>query len=166
MLVYLNNTQSDGRRLSNGTYRTPNQNYARELLELHTLGVDGGYTQQDVMEVARCFTGWRTTTSNSVVSAGAGPGTFYYDAGRHDDRSKLVLGVPIAAGGGINDGFNVLNIVANHPSTARFIAKKMLRWLLTYDPSSALVTDIAGGAYTRTGGDIKAMIRRILSLVT
>ena len=105
MLIYLNNTQSDGR-----PGRTPNQNYARELLELHTLGVDGGYTQQDVVEVARCFTGWRTTTSNSVVSAGAGPGTFYYDANRHDNGSKLVLGMPIAAGGGINDGLNVLNI--------------------------------------------------------
>jgi uncharacterized protein (DUF1800 family) len=164
MLVYLNNTQSDGRRLNTNppTWRTPNQNYARELLELHTLGVDGGYTQNDVMEVARCFTGWRTTTSNSVVSAGAGPGTFYYDAARHDDRSKLVLGNTIAAGGGINDGLAVLNIVANHPSTARFIAKKMLRWLLTYDPSPALITDIAG-EYSRTGGDIKSMIRRILS---
>jgi uncharacterized protein (DUF1800 family) len=156
MLIYLNNTQSDGR-----TGRTPNQNYARELLELHTLGVDGGYTQQDVVEVARCFTGWRTTTSNSVVSAGAGPGTFYYDGNRHDNGSKLVLGVPIAAGGGINDGLNVLNIVANHPSTARFIAKKMLRWLLTYDPSPALVADIAG-EYSRTGGNIRSLVRRIL----
>ena len=131
-------------------------------MELHTLGVDGGYTQQDVVEVARCFTGWRTTTSNSVVSAGAGPGTFYYDANRHDNGSKLVLGTTIAAGGGINDGLNVLNIVSNHPSTARFIAKKMLRWLLTYDPSPSLVADIAG-EYTRTGGDIKAIVRRILS---
>jgi uncharacterized protein (DUF1800 family) len=162
MLVYLNNTQSDGRRLSNGTYRTPNQNYARELMELHTLGVDGGYTQQDIVEVARCFTGWRTTTSNSVPSRGAGPGTFFYDPNYHDDRSKLVLGVPIAAGGGINDGLNVLNILVNHPSTARFIAKKMLRWLLTYDPSTTLITDVAG-EYSRAGGDIKAMIRRILS---
>ncbi len=165
MLIYLNNTQSDGRRISTNpdVYRVPNQNYARELLELHTLGVDGGYTQQDVMEVARCFTGWRTTTSNSVVSAGAGPGTFYYDSVRHDNRSKLVLGNTIAAGGGINDGLNVLSIVANHPSTARFIATKMLRWLLTYDPSPSLVADIAG-EYTRTGGDIKSIVRRILQL--
>ncbi len=66
-----------------------------------------------------------------------------------------MLGVPIAAGGGFNDGLNVLNILANHPSCARFISKKLLRWLLNYDPSPALVADIAG-EFTRTGGDIKA----------
>ena len=126
----------------------PNQNYARELMELHTLGVDGGYTQQDVMEVARCFTGWRTYGNTGDVRAG----TFFYDSNRHDNNSKLVLGVPIAAGGGFNDGLNVLRILAAHPSTARFISTKLLRWLLRYDPSPALVADIAG-EFTRTGGE-------------
>ncbi len=143
MMTYLNNTQSDGR-----PGRVPNQNYARELMELHTLGVDGGYTQQDVVEVARCFTGWRTYFNTGDPRAG----TFFYDASRHDNNSKLVLGVPFAAGGGFNDGLNVLSILANHPSCARFISKKLLRWLLNYDPSPALVADIAG-EFTRTGGE-------------
>jgi uncharacterized protein (DUF1800 family) len=152
MLTYLNNTQSDGR-----PGRVPNQNYAREVMELHTLGVDGGYTQQDVVEVARCFTGWRMRTNTGDFRAG----TFFYDSTRHDNDSKLVLGVPIAAGGGFNDGLNVLNILANHPSCARFVSTKLLRWLLNYNPSPALVADIAG-EFTRTGGDIKALVRRIL----
>jgi uncharacterized protein (DUF1800 family) len=150
MLTYLNNTDS--------TRTAPNQNYARELMELHTLGVDGGYTQQDVVEVARAFTGWRRHGNTGDARAG----TFYYDANRHDNNAKLVLGVPIAAGGGINDGLNVLRILADHPSTARFVARKMLRWLLDYDPSTTLVNDVAG-EFTRTRGDVKALIRRILS---
>ena len=160
MLTYLNNTDSNGSRIANSNppaWRVPNQNYARELLELHTLGVDGGYTQQDVMEIARCFSGWRRFGNTGDFRAG----TFFYDPNRHDDRSKLVLGVPIAAGGGFNDGLNVLNIVSTHPSTARFVSKKLLRWLLNYEPSPALVADIAG-EFTRTGGDIKSIVRRIL----
>ena len=152
MLTYLNNTQSDGR-----PGRVPNQNYARELMELHTLGVDGGYTQEDVVEVARCFTGWRTYFNTGDPRAG----TFYYDANRHDNNSKIVLGVPIAAGGGFNDGLNVLNILVNHPSCARFVSTKLLRWLLNYEPSPSLVADIAG-EFTRSGGNIKAIVRRIL----
>jgi hypothetical protein len=150
MLVYLNNTQS--------SRQAPNQNYARELMELHTLGVSGGYTQQDVVEVARCFTGWRTTGNTGDFRAG----TFFYDSNRHDNGSKIVLGVPIAAGGGFNDGLNVLNILLNHPSTARFVSRKLLRWLLDYDPSTTLVDDVAG-EFTRTGGNIKAVVRRILN---
>jgi Protein of unknown function (DUF1800) len=152
MLVYLNNTQSDGR-----PGRTPNQNYARELMELHTLGVDGGYTQQDVVEVARCFTGWRVRGNTNDFSAGM----FFYDPNRHDNGSKLVLGVPIAAGGGFNDGMNVLNILNSHPSTARFVSRKLIRWMLNYDPPASLVNDVAG-EFSRTGGNIKAVLRRIL----
>jgi uncharacterized protein (DUF1800 family) len=88
-------------------------------------------------------------------------GNFFYDPNRHDNNSKLVLGVPIAAGGGFNDGMNVLNIVANHPSTARFVSRKLIRWLLDYDPPASLVNDIAG-EFTRTQGDIKSLIRRVL----
>ena len=149
MLLYLNNTQS--------TRQAPNQNYARELMELHTLGVTGGYTQQDVVEVARCFTGWRMRGNTGDFRAG----TFFYDPNRHDDGSKIVLGVPIAAGGGFNDGLNVLNILANHPSTARFVSRKLIRWLLDYNPPTTLVDDIAG-EFSRTGGNIKAVVRRIL----
>jgi hypothetical protein len=150
MLTYLNNTQS--------TRTAPNQNYARELMELHTLGVDGGYTQKDVEEVARCFTGWRTYGNTGDPRAGM----FYYDSARHDTGSKLVLGVTIATGGGFNDGMNVLRILADHPSTATFVARKLLRWLLDPSPSTTLVADIAG-EFTRTRGDVKAVVRRILS---
>jgi uncharacterized protein (DUF1800 family) len=149
MLTYLNNTQS--------TRTAPNQNYAREVMELHTLGVDGGYTQQDVVEVARCFTGWRVQGNTNDARAGL----FFYDANRHDNNSKLVLGVPIAAGGGMTDGLNVINILASHPSTARFVSRKVIRWLLDYNPSDALVADIAG-EFTRSGGNIKSIVRRLL----
>ena len=153
MLVYLNNTQSDGR-----PGRTPNQNYARELMELHTLGVNGGYTQQDVVEVARCFTGWRARGNTGDPTAGM----FFYDPNRHDNGSKLVLGNQIAAGGGFNDGITVLTILANHPSTARFVCRKLIRWLLDYNPSTTLVDDIAG-EFTRSSGNLKSVVRRILS---
>ncbi len=150
MLIYLNNAQS--------TRTAPNQNYARELMELHTLGVQGGYTQQDIVEVARCFTGWRYNGNTSDERAG----TFFYDSTRHDNNAKTVLGVPIPAGGGMNDGLTVLRILAEHPSTARFVSRKLLRWLLRYDPQAALVGDVAW-EFQRTGGDIKAVLRRILS---
>lgn len=150
MLYYLNNTQS--------SKTAPNQNYARELMELHTLGVDGGYTQQDVVEVARCFTGWRAYGNTGDPRAA----TYYYDSGRHDNGAKLFLGVPIAAGGGVTDGYNVLRILADHPATARFVARKLLRWWLDYNPSTTLVNDVAS-EYLRTRGDIKSLLRRILS---
>jgi hypothetical protein len=153
MLQYLDNSQS--------TAQNPNQNYARELLELHTLGVDGGYTQTDIVEVAKCFTGWRSR-GNTGTSTG---GTFFYDPNRHASGSKLVLGVTIpgqTGAAGINEGITVLRIVSEHPSTHRFVSRKMLRWLLDYDPSTALVDDIAG-EFARTGGAIKPVIRRILS---
>src|SRR5207249_3255954 len=109
MLIYLNGSQN--------TRTAPNQNYGREVMELHTLGVDGGYTQQDVIEVARCFTGWR----NNGNTSDARGGTFLYDSTRHDNNSKLVLGVPIAGGGGLADGYKVLDILNGHPSTAKHV---------------------------------------------
>jgi Protein of unknown function (DUF1800) len=136
----------------------PNQNYAREVMELHTLGVNGGYTQQDIVEVARCFTGWRYNGNTNNASAG----TMFFDRSRHDLLSKQVLGNTIASGGGIEDGYTVLQILAHHPSTARFIATKLLRWLLDYSPSTTLVDDVAA-EFTRTGGDIRATILRILT---
>jgi uncharacterized protein (DUF1800 family) len=150
MIVYLNGDRN--------TRTAPNQNYAREVMELHTLGVNGGYTQQDVAEVARCFTGWRYNGSTNNASAG----TSYFDRTRHDLGSKLVLGNTIAANGGVEDGLRVLQILAAHPSTATFISTKLLRWLLDSQPSTTLVADVAG-EFTRTGGDIKALVRRILT---
>ncbi|MEM7353196.1 MAG: DUF1800 domain-containing protein [Acidobacteriota bacterium] len=136
----------------------PNENYARELMELHSLGVDGGYSEQDVKEVARCLTGW----TFRPYQAGPAFGDFFFAAGEHDNDAKTVLGHAIPAGGGIVDGDTVLDILANHPSTARFISQKMLRYFWGYEPSERAVERIAG-IYQATGGDIKEMLRGILS---
>ncbi|MGE3106798.1 MAG: DUF1800 domain-containing protein [Phycisphaerales bacterium] len=149
MLRYLDNATS--------VAGNPNENYARELLELHTLGVDGGYTQQDVVEVARCLTGWTFYNRN----AGNNTGLFRYNNLVHDNGQKIVLGNIIPAGGGMQDGVTVLDILVNHPSTALFIAKKLCRRFLSEDPPQSVVADVAA-TYTATGGDIKAMIRAML----
>jgi uncharacterized protein (DUF1800 family) len=131
-----------------------NENYARELLELHTLGVDGGYTQADVTEVARAFTGW-------AIERPQEEGRFVFRARVHDEGEKRVLGHRLAAGGGQRDGERVLEIVTRHPSTARFIATKLVRRFVSDTPSPALVAHVAD-VYQRTGGDIKSMLRAIL----
>ncbi len=149
MLVYLDNNTS--------RYPKVNQNYARELMELHTLGVDGGYTQTDVDEVARCLSGWTIQ----------GRGNFFFDPNGHDYGAKTFLGqtIPAAPGtgaAGVADGDKVLDFLVKHPSTAKFISTKMSRWLLRYDPPADLVTSVAA-VYTQTNGDIPAMIRAILT---
>jgi len=121
MLFYLDNWQSVGpnapqpRADAKKGRRGLNENYGRELLELHTLGVDGGYTQKDVTEVARCFTGW------TILQPQRG-GAFSFNKRTHDSGEKVVLGVTIPAGGGIEDGEKVLDVVAHHPATARFVS--------------------------------------------
>lgn len=150
MLWFLDNASSDG--------NDPNQNYARELMELYTLGVGGGYTQQDVIEVAKCFSGW----SYDWDPKNATYGTFVFDPNMHYDGQKTVLGHTIPGGGGINDGMTVLNILLTHPNTGKHIAWKMIKYLLRYDPPAQLVSDVAN-VYFKTGGDIKAMIRVILT---
>ena len=144
MLIYLDNF--------NSAKEHPNENYARELMELHTLGVDGGYSEQDVREVARCFTGW-TLRDNWK-------GRFFFDRNMHDDGEKTVLGVRIPAGRGIEDGLQVLDILATHPSTATFISKKLCRKFVSDQPGDALVQSIAQ-IFTDTGGDIKSVLRSI-----
>lgn len=133
------------------------ENWARELMELHTLGVDGPYTEDDVREVARCFTGW---TFHGVFTAGPIGLRAYVDA-VHDQGAKTVLGVPIPANGGEADGEMVLDILANHPATANFISYKMSRFLLGYEPPTTLVERVSN-VYMTTGGDIKSMVREIL----
>ena len=130
-----------------------NENYARELMELHTLGVDGGYTQKDVTEVARAFTGW--TIDRPQVD-----GRFVFRPIMHDTGEKVVLGQRIAAGGGHEDGERVIEILTRHPATARFIATKLVRRFVSDEPPPALVARVAG-TYTSTGGDIRAMLRTI-----
>lgn len=138
----------------------PNENYARELMELHTLGVDGGYTEDDVKAVARAFTGW--TFTPYAPERGFNDVQFVFVRSRHDTRAKRVLGVDLPAGRGIEDGEAVLDLLANHPSTARFIATKLLRRFVSDAPAAALVDRIAA-VFQATGGDIRAVLRAILS---
>jgi uncharacterized protein (DUF1800 family) len=185
MLFYLDNFQSVSpdanrgggpmRRLLNPQAqqqqprRGINENYARELMELHTLGVDGGYTQKDVQEVARCFTGWtifQPRGGGAAVNALMGGeaarrnGTFFFNARVHDDGEKTVLGHNIPAGGGIKDGLMVLDILAHHPSTAKFIATKLVRHFVSDTPPPALVDRVAA-AFTKSDGDIRETLKAI-----
>jgi uncharacterized protein (DUF1800 family) len=132
-----------------------NENYARELMELHTLGVDGGYTQKDVQEVARALTGW--TIQNPRLGGG-----FTFQPRMHDDGEKLVLGHVIKAGGGKSDGEQVFDILAKHPSTARFIATKLARRFVSDTPPPALV-DRAAKRFHDTDGDIREVVRTIVT---
>jgi uncharacterized protein (DUF1800 family) len=131
-----------------------NENYGRELLELHTLGVDGGYTQTDVTEVARAFTGW------SIANPRAG-GSFRFAAQMHDEGDKVVLGRRIS-GGGLRDGEEVLDLVASHPATARFIASKLVRRFVSDNPPPPLV-DRAAATFLKSGGDLRAVMTTILT---
>jgi uncharacterized protein (DUF1800 family) len=132
-----------------------NENYARELMELHTLGVDGGYTQKDVQEVARAFTGW--TIANPRQGGG-----FIFEPRMHDDGAKLVLGHRIEPGGGRKDGEQVLDVLAGQPATATFISTKLARRFVSDDPPQALV-ERAAAAFRRTGGDIREVVRVIIT---
>ncbi|HEU4597116.1 MAG TPA: DUF1800 domain-containing protein [Pyrinomonadaceae bacterium] len=138
-----------------------NENYARELMELHTLGVDGGYTQKDVQEVARAFTGWTILDPRGAAGTSRG-GTFAFNARAHDDGEKVVLGQKIPAGGGIRDGQLVLDILVRHPSTAKFVATKLSRRFVSDSPSPALVTRVAA-AFTKSGGDIRETLRALFT---
>ena len=147
-----------------------NENYARELMELHTLGVDGGYTQKDVQEVARCFTGWTifqprggAAAVNALMNGEAArrnAGTFFFNARVHDDGEKIVLGHKIPAGGGIKDGLTVLDILAHHPSTAKFIATKLVRHFVSDTPPQGLVDRVAA-VFTKSDGDIRETLKAI-----
>ena len=150
MLTYLTNTSNVAGR--------PNENYARELMELHTMGADGPFTEKDVKEVARCFTGWGVVGRRI---GGADLGEFRFDDRNHDNGSKSVLGHTIPAGGGEGDGQRVLEILASHPATAEFIATKMLRYFQSYEPKKATIKKVAS-VYEKTGGDIRKMLETIL----
>ena len=161
MLYYLDNSQSTVVHPRPAPHGGPvkgsgglNENYARELLELHTLGVDGGYTQQDVQEVARCFTGWTIYKANE-------DGLFLFNPAEHDNGEKRVLGHRIPPNGGVADGEMVLDILARHRSTAHFIALKLARMLVSDDPPESLVRR-AAAVYLRTDGSIAETLRSIL----
>lgn len=148
MLVYLDNAQS--RRPE------PNENYARELLELHTLGVDGGYGYNDLQAVARAFTGW---TIGEFRRGGDRAVEFNYLADWHDPDDKTVLGEILP--GGERDGERVLEILAAHPSTARHLASKLVRRFVSDEPPESLVDTVAD-SYSQSGGDIPSMLRSII----
>ncbi len=147
MLYYLDNYLSTSGAL--------NENYGRELLELHTLGVDGGYTQHDVVEVARAFTGW-------TIARARDPSLFAFYQERHDTGTKTILGHVLPAGRGIEDGEEVLDILARHPSTAHHIAFKLVRRFVSDDPPPALV-ERAAATFSRTEGDIAQVVRTIIT---
>jgi hypothetical protein len=160
MLFYLDNWQSVGpapapARAANQARRGLNENYGRELMELHTLGVDGGYTQKDVTEVARCFTGW------TILQPQRG-GDFVFNPRAHDNGEKVVLGVKIPAGGGMSDGEKVLDILARHPSTAHFISRELAQRFVADAPPAALVDRMAQ-TFLKTGGDLREVMKTMLA---
>ena len=132
----------------------PNENYARELMELHTLSVHGLYTQTDIQELARALTGWR------VYLNGRLDGQFMFDADQHDFGAKTILGRMFPAGRGEEEVLKVLEILVTHPATAKFIATKLARRFVADDPPAPLVEDVAQ-IYLATGGDIQAMLKTI-----
>jgi len=145
MLVYLDNWRSTNRGL--------NENYARELLELHTVGVDGGYTQQDIVSVARAFTGW-------TIGRPAQPG-FRFAANLHDRDEKKVLGQTINAGGRA-DGDRLLDLLASHPSTATHIAYKLAQRFVSDTPPASVVTR-AADTFRNSKGNLREVVRTIIT---
>jgi len=130
-----------------------NENYARELMELHTLGVDGGYTQKDVQEVARALTGWTFQRQT---------GEFFFNPNIHDAGEKVILGQKFAAGHGEDEGERVLDIVARHPSTARFVTTKLARHFVSDEPPKSLV-DRCAQTFTKTDGDIRETVHCVVT---
>lgn len=171
VLTMTNNPQQQ--RPQQQARRGINENYARELMELHTLGVEGGYTQKDVQEVARCFTGWTILAPRGAAAATQammnGPradmlrenaGRFFFNPRVHDDGEKIVLGHKIPAGGGVKDGLEVLDILAHSPATAKFIATKLARHFVSDNPSPELI-DRTAAVFLKTNGDIRETLRAI-----
>jgi uncharacterized protein (DUF1800 family) len=167
MLMYLDNFQSQAPREDlpipiqpNGApVRRPglNENYGRELMELHTLGVDGGYTQEDVIAVARAFTGWTIYDPGRYAE-------FQFNPAVHDRKEKLVLEHKLPAGRGEQDGLDVIDILAHHPSTAKFISKKLAQRFVADDPPQTLIDRMAA-TFTKTDGDLRAVLQTMFSSV-
>src|SRR5712671_2429053 len=160
MLFYLDNAQNaaPGSKGLNGREAGLNENYARELMELHTLGADGGYTQDDVVALARIMTGWGLVRPNALPSQGSG---FVFYPARHDNSDKRFLGQDIA-GNGEAEGETALDILAKSPATARHIAGALAQYFVTDQPSSALVDRLAS-RFTETDGDIKSVLQALFA---
>ena len=179
MLLYLDNAQSIGPNSAGGRMsarrgrgRGLNENYARELLELHTLGVDGGYTQEDVQEAARVFTGWTVAglsqgaprQSGARRSRGAHESRdgFVFQPALHEPGSRTVLGVRYAEAG-VGQGQALIRALCFHPATGRFIAAKLVRHFVADDSPPAAVAQVAT-AFSRSGGDLKEVARAVVGL--
>ena len=164
MLSYLDNFQSrsapenaptpGGVVAIGGPNQGLNENYGRELLELHTLGVNGGYTQADVINVARAFTGWTIFDPQRY-------GEFQFNPQMHDRSEKVILGQTFPRGGGEDEGVKIIDMLAAHPSTARFISRKLAQRFVADDPPQALVDRMAA-TFTKTGGDLRAVMEALL----
>ncbi len=158
-----------------------NENYAREVMELHTLGVDGGYTQQDVTQAARVLTGWtvypmsdygpskaikriidRVGEDNLIAKGFVHKGDFFFAMNRHDAKQKMVLGKTFAAGGGYDEGLQLINMLAHHPSAAKFISKKLaVKFISDYPPQSLI--DKMAASFTKNDGDIRQVLITMVS---
>ncbi|HMJ09717.1 MAG TPA: DUF1800 domain-containing protein [Pyrinomonadaceae bacterium] len=181
----LKQMSDDPKKAAPKRQRGINENYARELMELHTLGVDGGYTQKDIVEVAKAFTGWTIADPSGYRKAAASDikgnddkrlariqrqagvpddiqsGEFYFNDRWHEDGVKTVLGHKIDEGG-VKDGLKVIDILVNSPATANFIARKLAVKFVSDNPSDALVARVAS-AFTRSHGDIKTTLRTLFA---
>ncbi len=151
MLDYLDNRVNFEYRVSNGKTYGPNENYARELMELHTMGVDGGYGEDDIIEVARVLTGW------SVASD-----AYKFKQFRHDDAAKRVLGATFPAGRDEEEGVELLAMLAAHGSTASFLSRKLCKRLVSENPSASVV-DAGAAAFAASGGDLAQTVEAIVT---
>jgi uncharacterized protein (DUF1800 family) len=160
MLFYLDNQTSTapGGLNARGLFAGLNENYAREIMELHTLGADGGYTQDDVVTLARIFTGWGFDYGN--LSAGSGS-AFAFDTSRHDSGEKIFLGQRIPAGGE-EQGIAAIDILAKSPTTAHHIAFELAQYFVSDTPPAALVNRLAQ-RFLESDGDIKAVMKTLLT---
>lgn len=165
MLQYLDNYQSQAVRddipqpfLAPAARRPGlNENYGREIMELHTLGVDGGYTQDDVIAVARAFTGWTIFDLAKYAE-------FQFNPAMHDRKEKIVLGHTLPPGRAYEDGLDVIDILARHPSTAKFISKKLAQRFVADEPPQQLVDRMAD-TFAKTGGDLRAVLQTLFASV-
>ncbi len=158
-----------------------NENYAREIMELHTLGVDGGYTQQDVTQAAKVLTGWTVYPMSDYGPSKAiqkiidkvgedklaekgfvHKGDFFFAMPRHDTKEKTVLGKTFSASGGYDEGIQLINLLAHHPSTAKFICRKLAVRFVNDNPSQSLIDKMVA-SFTKNGGDIKQVLISMVS---
>jgi uncharacterized protein (DUF1800 family) len=155
MLYYLDNYLNTVPRVQGGRATGGlNENHGRELLELHTVGVDAGYTQADVIEASRCLTG------HGIDNLGTS-GSYQYRPQNHDDASKQVFGLAVPAGGGAGDVDRLLDHLAVHPATARFVSRRLAQRFLSDDPGEALVGRLAD-VFLRTGGNLRDVTKALL----